>query len=445
MGSDRKYRIQAKAATLFVLFQCSFSVAHAAGAGDDELYSSLHAYYAEFCAVSQILKKPGFGAEIRGGGPGGHSVLYLNGVCRDKSAHYPTVQVCDATSSVGRQGVGLSVNAHFKNANWIATEGKNFFFHGNLEPNERLTRHAYDRTQAQARDMAILDGVEFHSEVFDDMPAGMSRNDYMYEVSIATDYAIGFGRDRYCARVPMDRGKMTEMVAFLNHLNAAYKDGKQDFEWDVLRNNCAHMTHNALAAVGLWKEWETDQFFLFAAFDFPVPKNEFVNLMRRTNDLPLDELDKLYADDAARRDLMEGDWLPTEQGALAEWESVVQDNDVYEANPKLIFYDEPIFAVYQKRFNRIVSDPRYFDVRANLRYFSTLYERIETARKPIDWYLSTRNKEPPFNKIPSTRIAPSMRRGFPAFYAQFYGYIDRKRAEVDAELAALRAFPSAQR
>ena len=62
----------------------------------------------------------------------------------------------------------------------------------------------------------------------------------------------------------------------------------------MLRNNCAHIAHNALAAVGLWDEWPTDRFILFAAFDFPVPKNEFVNLMRRTNDMPIDDPEALY-------------------------------------------------------------------------------------------------------------------------------------------------------
>ena len=37
----------------------------------------------------------------------------------------------------------------------------------------------------------------------------------------------------------------------------------------------------------MWSEWPTHRPLLISAFDFPVPKNEFVNLMRRTNDLPI--------------------------------------------------------------------------------------------------------------------------------------------------------------
>ena len=50
-------------------------------AGDEAAYAAQYPYYAEYCALSQIKKKPGFGADIRGE-IGGHAVFYLNGACR---------------------------------------------------------------------------------------------------------------------------------------------------------------------------------------------------------------------------------------------------------------------------------------------------------------------------------------------------------------------------
>jgi len=76
-----------------------------------------------FARSRKSAKKPGFGAEIVPGGPGGHSVLYLNGVCRVKDAGYPVVALCESGDPRPGEGVGLSVNAHYSNANWIATEG----------------------------------------------------------------------------------------------------------------------------------------------------------------------------------------------------------------------------------------------------------------------------------------------------------------------------------
>ena len=396
-----------------------------ASAADEAAYASVFPYYAELCAVSQIEKKPGFGVDISGG-VGGHSVLYLNGVCRVEGAHYPTIELCRPDAREGGRGVGLSVNAHFKNANWVATEGRNFFFRGDLQPGERLTREAYRRTQARAEQMGILDGVVFHRVVFDDQPMGMSKRDYMYEVSVATDYAIGFGRDRYCARIPLTRAQMAKVARFLNEQNEQYRSGKKDFEWNVLRDNCAHLTHNALAAAGVWDDWPTERFILVAAFDFPVPKNEFVNLMRRTNDGSLKDPEAVYDNLAERHDLLQDDWLPTQPGGLAEFQSAVQNNDVYDTDLHLIFYDVPVVGPYEQDFQDILKERRYTDLRANLRYFRLLYGEIEAKRQPLDVYLQQH-----------PGIAAGSRPKFAAFYTRFYRYIERKKTQVDSALAYL--------
>lgn len=387
-----------------------------------DVYAALYPYYAEYCAVSEINKKPGFGVPINGGF-GGHAVLYLNGVCRDRGAGYPVIGLCDPTSAAS-QGVGLSVNDHFKNANWIATEGRDFLFYGNLKPTDRLTVEGYRRTQARAMKMGILDGIEFHQRFFDGMPAGMSKRDYMYEISIATDYAINFGRDRYCARVPLSREQMKRVVVYLNQLNEPYRSGEKEFHWGVLTNNCSHMTHNALAAAGIWSDVGVDEPVFIAAFDFPVPKNEFVDLMQRTNDMPLGDLLALYGDSTARHDLMRYGRLPMRAGALAEAAPIIADNDLYETRSRLIFYDP--LGRYQRDFEAILGDSRYLDLRTNLTYFAGLYQRLKAERKPVDWYLAQGRKIP--NPGPE---------GFPAFYQRYYQYLDREIAAVDAKLAAL--------
>jgi hypothetical protein len=391
-------------------------------ANDEQVYSSFYPYYAEYCAASQLKKRPGFGTDPSSG-VGGHSVFWLNGVCRDTGAGYPTIKLCDGTTPADQQGVGLSVNAHFKNTVWVATPGRDFFFHGTLAPSQRLTRAEYEHTLAVAQKLGIYDGVEYHADVFDDQPPGMSRSEFMYDIAIATDYAVNFGRDRYCARVPVDREQMTKVVGYLNDLNAEYKSGERDFEWNVLQNNCAHVTHNALATAGVWNEWATGEFVLFAAFNFPAPKNEFVNLIRRTNDMPVDDLMTVYEDSAAREALMQGDGLPAQPGSLAEAEKVVWDNEIYDTDLALIFYDDPVFGSYKKRFRDIFADRRYVDIRANLTYFAELYTRIRRERKPVEAYLNV--------------VAPEERPAFTEFYARFYDYVDRSIARVNAVMAVL--------
>jgi hypothetical protein len=385
---------------------------------DDASYTAIYPWYAEFCALSEISKKPGFGAEIVPGGPGGHSIIYLNGVCRVKDAGYPVVALCgDGGNPKPGEGVGLSVNDHYRNANWIATQGRDFVFRGGLRPGEGLTRERYLQTQKQAEAMGILDGVEFHREVFDDQPAGMSKTAFMYDMSIATDYAVGFARDRYCARVPLDRTKMSAIVEYLNRINAPYRSGQRVFHWNVMENNCTHLAHNVLAVAGVWPEWPTGRPLLISAFDFPVPKNEFVNLMRRTNDMPMTDPARLYDDPAARVAIEDWHFIPTQPGGLAEAARAIQPNEVYETHLRLIFYDDPLlFGHYQQWFDAIFADPRYTDLRANLRHFSALYSSILAARP-----------------------AAASSRG--SFDKAYFGVIEHEKARLDEALRVLSAVP----
>jgi hypothetical protein len=337
------------------------------------VYERFYPYYAELCALSELRKKPGFGVPVRSG-IGGHSLLYLNGVRLDRAAGYPTLKVCAPDASPGRHGAGISVNSHYKNANWVAAEGRDFLWRGALEPGERLTRAAYERTQDHAKAQGVLDGVQFHDRFFRDKPSGMAERDYMYEISVATDYAARFGRDTYRTRVPLDYHRMAAIVDYLNELNVPYRDGKRIFEWRVLNNNCAHVAHNALAVAGIWAPWPTGQFFVRAAFKFPVPKNELVDLSLRTNDLPIHDAQAIYEDGVARQALLETGTLPTAAGALTIAAPAIPDNEVYDIDRlRLIFYDNPFWGPYRFRFARIFSEPRYVDLHANLQHFAAVY------------------------------------------------------------------------
>ncbi|MGA3001324.1 MAG: hypothetical protein ABSE20_06345 [Acetobacteraceae bacterium] len=392
---------------------------------DEATYTSIYPWYAEFCALSEIDKKPGFGVEIVPGGAGGHSIIYLNGVCRVQDAGYPVVALCnDGGTPKPGEGVGLSVNDHYRNANWIATQGRNFVFRGDLRPGEALTKERYLQTQKTAEEMGILDGVVFHREVFKDQPAGMSKTAFMYDMSVATDYAIGFGRDRYCARVPLDRAKMAAIVKYLNQLNAPYRSGQKVFNWNVLENNCTHLAHNVLAVAGVWSEWPTDRPLLISAFDFPVPKNEFVNLMLRTNEMPITDLGALYDDTSARATMLNWHYIPTRPGGLAEAVRAIRPNEVYNTHLRLIFYDPPTpFGHYELWFNTIFSDPRYTDLRANLRHFSMLYTTTLAARRAA------------YSRMPERKAD----RG--TFEAAYYDIIEREKAKLDEALRVLSAGP----
>jgi hypothetical protein len=382
-------------------------------------YTAVHPYYLEFCALSEIEKKPGYGADIRGG-VGGHSTIYLNGVCRAGDG-YPEVALC--TDNPADNGVGLSVNAHFANANWVPIPGRDFFYHGDLKPGEALTRQVYDATKAHAERLHIYDAIRFHDRVFDDMPHGYTRDAFKYEVSIATDYAIGYGRDQLCARVPVSAAQMTRIVDYLNELNRPYRDGQAEYEWSVLTDNCIHVAHNALNSIGFWPPWPTHQFVLFAAFDFPVPKNEFVNIMRRANDMPIEDMLAVWNNVPARRALLTGDGLPTREGAIATFGRVVRENALYNTDLQLIFYDEPTLGHYEGWYRQILGQPRYSDLRSNFQYFGAMYARIDAERQPLTWWLAN---HPDLARQPD----------FPKFYTRYYDAVAHEAAFIAGAPAA---------
>ena len=380
------------------------------GIADPEAgYAGAFPWYAEYCALSQIKKRPGFGAEIRGE-IGGHAVLYLNGACRGPDG---TLIPCDAPGAGPEEGVGLSMNAHFRNAKWVAVPGRDFFFEGNLRPGETLTRARYAEVQAEARRLGLYDEVAFHEAAFADAPAGLPREAAKYEISVATDYAVGLGRGRYCARVPVTRPQMLSMIGFLNAENAPYRRGGQVFHWSIFQDNCIHLAHNALAAAGVWRRWPTHRPLPLAILDFPVPKNEFVNLMRRGNDPGLLDPEAAFADPAARRAVLDYGTLPVRPGAIALSAPAWPANEVYETALGLVFYDEPTIGPYRHWLAEIVATPRQHALEPNLRWYAARLHRLREERRPLP---------------------PAMAE----FGQRFYAALDRELAATDARLDRLR-------
>ena len=339
---------------------------------DDAAYTALFPTYAEFCALSQIKKKPGFGADIRGQ-IGGHSVFYLQGACRVAEAGYPVLAPC------ADGGAGLSMNEHFRNASWVATPGRGMFFDGGLPPGRPVDRAAYAEVQARAQRIGIYGGVRFWPKAFGPGTEGMAPADAKYEMSIGTDYGIALARGRHCVRIPVTRAQMDIMIAWLNAQNEPYRTGRAEFRWSVFTDNCIHLAHNALAAAGLWEEWRTRRPLLVSVFDFPVPRNEFVNMVRRTN-APLPTLAELSRSPAAQESLARTGALPQRPGALAVSVPPRRPNAVYDTDLKMIFYDEPNIGHYQDWSDALFADPAELDLDANLRVWG---QRLLDARAAL--------------------------------------------------------------
>ncbi len=220
---------------------------------------------------------------------------------------------------------------------------------------------------------------------------------------------------------------MSAVVDFLNAQNAPYRSGRAEFRWSLFQDNCIHLAHNALAAAAVWEEWPTNRAMLIALFDFPVPKNEFVNLMRRTNNPDLLDPAAAYRDPAARRSVVQFGQLPVRPGAIALSWPPRQPNEVYGTALKLVFYDEPHFGPYRGWLDAILADPRFFDLESNLRYFAARFHEVRASRQPLSWWLAQNG----------SREAPPGA-SMTAFHTRFYAALDREIGAIDTHLARLR-------
>jgi hypothetical protein len=99
------------------------------------------------------------------------------------------------------------------------------------------------------------------------------------------------------------------------------------------------------------------------------------------------------------------------------------DNEIYDPDVQLIFWDEPLLGAYPRRFRHIKAEPRYSDIQENLRYFAQLYRGIQADRRPLSWHLARRSGQP-----------QDERDEFSSFYIRYYDYIARQSAKLDALL-----------
>ena len=352
----------------------------------EPVYDQLYPYYVEVCAVSQIRAKF---AEY--GGSGGHAVMYLKGVCRDRQAEYPTIEVCDAGTanlSDPETGVGISVNKLFGNVNWIAVPGKRLFYRGNLDEDQLLGEAHARATIKIVEDLEVFKGVEAREYYKESVPEDESEDEFISRVArdtLGTDFAINFGRTIFCSRLPVTRGMMEKIVENLNEQNRKYVSGEKEYKWSGYYNNCSHVIHNSLAAAGVWSSKSVQSYMLKQFFNLSIPANETINLTHLTTKYPIDDFYKIYSDDVKRKTLLKENWLPTQHGALFQTISVHQKNDLYDTGIRIMVVQLPFLKPKSRQIKAISDDPRYTtDLKANLFSFKERYERI-LEESPDDW------------------------------------------------------------
>ena len=334
-------------------------------------YGALFPRYVEMCALSQFRTVGG-----REGGLAGHGVLFLRGACRDPESDTPQLRLCDSTTGP-EDGVGVSVNRWLENANWIAVPGRDFFFHGDLEPGETLTQSRFDRAVDRAIELGIFRGIEL-SHPPNEAPHASLR-EFIAQNSAVSDFAITFGRTVLCNRVPVTEAMLRQIVEFLNDLNRQYATGNVEFHWSGYSDNCVHLVHNALAAASIWEPKSVNAIKVRQFFNMAIPANEFLDLAERTTRFPLEDFRKVWRDQPAHDSLLEFDWLPGHHGALLTSFHVHPENDLYDTAFRLFVAELPLHLGSAHRAEKLFGDPRFVDLRKNLEWYRSRYAKIARA------------------------------------------------------------------
>jgi len=200
----------------------------------------------------------------------------------------------------------------------------------------------------------------------------------------------------------------------LNDKNREYAEGDADYNWSVWADNCAHTLRNALAAANIWSPLSVRTVKFLQLFNLAVPANEFVNLAELGTDGNISDYGQIQDEGPQRDALHEFGWLPTRHGALLKTLPVHEPNDLYDTTFRLFTLQSPFRMGKTEHAIELLSDDRFVDLRANLRYFREKYDAILASRdERSDALASVRGT--PYRRVERLH----------------YAYIKKQRAEVE--------------
>ena len=335
-------------------------------------YEKLFPQYVSLCAVSRFHR-----LGVERGGNAGHAVMYLKGVCLVPNAPYPQVGMCpERVDDVddARHGVGVSVNAAFKNVNWVGYPGRHLFFNGNLEDGDVLDQAHFERTIQAILDQHLLRGVEVNEDKLTGILPG-SLEHRIAESLLGTDTAIRFARSVWCGSLPVTPAQMATLVAYLNRVNREAATGERGYVYSLLSDNCVDLLHNSLAAAGVWDPKNHYRLAVRRFANIGVPANEVVSFGERANLFPIERFREVYGDAAMRRSLERFGWLPARHGAIVQSVPVHRPNELYDTSLQMYVVEGPGKRQTEKA-ETLLGDARYTDLGANLAYWGERYERI---------------------------------------------------------------------
>jgi hypothetical protein len=341
----------------------------------DELYDTIFPYYTMQCAVGQVKELSG-----ETSGKYGHGLIYIGGACKDKSADYPKVKLCEEGSS--SKGVIVSLDGGYINTLFATVDGKDLLFNAGLQKDQVLDKAFFEQTVQKAISSGAARGVKINP-AFIDKSVVMGDEERSARQSTKTDWAVSFARDSACARIPMNKAQVSAMVDALNQKNSDYISGNASFHWDEFTNNCITLIHNSLAQAGIVKTMSLKQPSAFEKLkkaiseQLPIPGMDLVKTVETVNNLSnIGSAQKVFANKDLRDAFEKFEALPL--GGSVEWIPMhVTNNTLYQHGE---FKFDPIGDRAKNKFMNLLNDPQYSTVEGNLNRTLDHLKEIQKAR-----------------------------------------------------------------
>ena len=385
--------------------------AHAQAAVPDptvqrQQYDAIYSQYIDFCGLTQYKE---IGQEW--GGIYGHSVMYIKGACQDETrTDFPHIRKCNDNDGPNA-GVGISLDSFFTNVAWIAVNGRDFVFYGDLPPDQPLNNETREAIYTKAIAKNIAPGVILEDWIEKEWnPKNETRAHFLARKTFGTEFGVSLARSAYCARIPIVAGLgkpkdaiLNDVIGYLNGLNDKMH-AKTGGIYDPGSFNCTTLIHNTLAAIGFWgpldtnwssyKNYDSVKDYIDVAKhynDLAIPLNEAWDaLIRGSGDESSLHLGSLLSRPELRAPLMNYGWLPAEPGVVIDFLPIHSyENKLFVTTGQPILFtvlDELMQKMKMKpiwyktnEFKSYVEQKSITDLRENLLLWKKRY--MEIARR----------------------------------------------------------------
>lgn len=340
-------------------------------------FEKINSKYIGVCLATQV-NRVGAPTEL----PSGHIALLIKGACLDPNYAFPQLKECDKKQNQN-QHVLVSVNPFIKNVNWLATEGFEKIFNGHLSPNQTLNDENFKLTFEKMANSSPFKGVEFHQTKYE--KTLNSKLDFAKTV-LGYDSAMNFGRETWCAKIPINNLVLNRVIGFLNKQNKKIIENHETFNYDFFNDNCAHLVHNTLSEIGFESPIDVRVPFYRKLFNISIPGNEFLAAVDQVSGykIKLSEPKKIFKNPQLLEVFNEMNWLPIQPFFEIEKRDLIKPNQLFNGDLKITFLDIT--------WNWFSSKKR-FDTYLNETPKNNPLNQVKLARFEYDSALDTVEKE----------------------------------------------------